>query len=61
MSQHLIIENKNIQFKLEGKALTIVYPDRKPASIALRLLKQITLLANVELPAHLLHNRLFCL
>ncbi|NLW06102.1 MAG: CRISPR-associated endonuclease Cas1 [Pseudomonadaceae bacterium] len=56
MSQHLIIENKNIQFKLEGKALTIVYPDRKPASIPLRLLKQITLLANVELPAHLLHK-----
>lgn len=56
MSQHLIIDNKNIQLKLEGKALNILYPDRKPASIPLRMLEQVTLLANIEIPVHLLHK-----
>lgn len=56
MSQHLIIENKAVRLKLEGKALNILYPDRKPASIPLRMLEQLTLLANIEVPVQLLHK-----
>lgn len=56
MSQHLIIENKDVRLKLEGKALNIVYPDRKPASIPLRMLEQLTLVANIEMPVQLLHK-----
>lgn len=56
MSQHLIIENKQVQLELEGKALRILYPARKPTSIPLRMLEQITLLANIEVPVYLLHK-----
>lgn len=56
MSQHLIIENADVRFKLEGQALNIIYPDRKPTSIPLRMLEQITLLANIEVPVQLLHK-----
>lgn len=56
MSQHLIIENKAVRLKLEGKALNIVYPDRKPASIPLRMLEQLTLVANIEIQVQLLHK-----
>ncbi|MBE0508231.1 MAG: CRISPR-associated endonuclease Cas1, partial [Marinospirillum sp.] len=56
MTQHLIIDHKDTRLELEGLALKIHRPDRKPSSIPLRLLEQVTLIANIDIPIHLLHQ-----